>query len=382
MEKVSREQSRPTPKRDLLRAGGQPDRAADRQDLREEPEGRRHPRAAVREDADASRAWRTTSSTPTTRRRWRRKRSSPRASTRRSRPPFRTRCTCRRTPSRASARGRNRSTRTGVGGRGPQEQRRAARNCTRSTTRPTRTCRSRRTGGRRRAVARSRGGEAAARGDAVAPASFAIAAIPARYALERGNWADAAALTPRSGEHALHRGDYALRARARRGPQRQPGRGAPPTSSAWRRCGTRPRSSRTRTGPSRSTFSAASRWRGRPSRGQQGRRPRAVGARPRTPRTRPTSRRYRPDRWRRRASSRIHAARCGQGRRGARRLRGHDEEGAESVPRHLHGAARAAETLGDRAKATAYYKALLDVAKAADTQRPELVQAKKYVGLD
>ena len=48
----------------------------------------------------------------------------------RSRPQHRTRCTCRRTPSRASAIGRSRSTRTYVGGRGPQEgnsRRRAAR---------------------------------------------------------------------------------------------------------------------------------------------------------------------------------------------------------------------------------------------------------------
>ena len=48
--------------------------------------------------------------------------------------------------------------------------------------------------------------------------------------------------------------------------------------------------------------------------------------------------------------------------------------------RGIYGAARAAETVGDRAKATAYYKTLLEVAKEADTQRPELQHAKKYVG--
>jgi hypothetical protein len=49
--------------------------------------------------------------------------------------------------------------------------------------------------------------------------------------------------------------------------------------------------------------------------------------------------------------------------------------------RGIYGGARAAETLGNRATATAYYKKLLDVAKEADTQRPELQHAKKYVGL-
>jgi hypothetical protein len=46
----------------------------------------------------------------------------------------------------------------------------------------------------------------------------------------------------------------------------------------------------------------------------------------------------------------------------------------------LSGGARAAAAAGDRAKATAYYKKLLDIAKDADTERPELQQAKKYLG--
>jgi len=49
--------------------------------------------------------------------------------------------------------------------------------------------------------------------------------------------------------------------------------------------------------------------------------------------------------------------------------------------RGIYGGARAAETLGNRAKATTYYKMLLAVAKEADTARPELQHAKKYVGL-
>ena len=45
--------------------------------------------------------------------------------------------------------------------------------------------------------------------------------------------------------------------------------------------------------------------------------------------------------------------------------------------RGIAGAARAAEQAGDKAKAAAYSKKLLEVAKTADTERVELVQAKK-----
>ena len=48
--------------------------------------------------------------------------------------------------------------------------------------------------------------------------------------------------------------------------------------------------------------------------------------------------------------------------------------------RGLYGGASAAAAAGDRARATAYYKMLLEVAKESDTQRPELQQAKKYLG--
>jgi tetratricopeptide (TPR) repeat protein len=43
------------------------------------------------------------------------------------------------------------------------------------------------------------------------------------------------------------------------------------------------------------------------------------------------------------------------------------------------GAARAAELAGDRAKATTYYRQLLETAKDADTERPEIVAAKSFV---
>lgn len=47
--------------------------------------------------------------------------------------------------------------------------------------------------------------------------------------------------------------------------------------------------------------------------------------------------------------------------------------------RGMYGAARAAETLGDRAKAATYYRQLLEVAKDADTERPELRHARTYL---
>jgi tetratricopeptide (TPR) repeat protein len=46
--------------------------------------------------------------------------------------------------------------------------------------------------------------------------------------------------------------------------------------------------------------------------------------------------------------------------------------------RNYLGAARAAEMAGDRAKAAGYYQKLLALAKDADTARPELVSAKKF----
>jgi hypothetical protein len=48
--------------------------------------------------------------------------------------------------------------------------------------------------------------------------------------------------------------------------------------------------------------------------------------------------------------------------------------------RGAYGAGRAAELAGDRAKATTYYKQLLDIAKDADTARPEIATARKFVG--
>jgi tetratricopeptide (TPR) repeat protein len=46
--------------------------------------------------------------------------------------------------------------------------------------------------------------------------------------------------------------------------------------------------------------------------------------------------------------------------------------------RGTYGAARAAELAGDRAKAAGYYKQLLEIAKDADTTRPELSSARQF----
>jgi len=46
----------------------------------------------------------------------------------------------------------------------------------------------------------------------------------------------------------------------------------------------------------------------------------------------------------------------------------------------LAGAARAAELAGDRAKAKTYYEQLIALAKTADSERPEIVKARAFVG--
>ena len=49
--------------------------------------------------------------------------------------------------------------------------------------------------------------------------------------------------------------------------------------------------------------------------------------------------------------------------------------------RGTYGAARAAELAGDQSKAATYYKQLLEIAKDADTERPEIAAAKKYTAV-
>ena len=50
--------------------------------------------------------------------------------------------------------------------------------------------------------------------------------------------------------------------------------------------------------------------------------------------------------------------------------------------RGFWGAARAADAAGDQQKATEYFGKLVDLAKDADTERPEIVQAKAYLRND
>ena len=186
---------------DLLGAGHRADGAAHRQDVRAEPARRRNPGAALREEPESSRSWRTTSSTPTTCRRWRPRRCRRRAPMPTSPRRCRTRSICRRTPSPASASGRNRSRPTS--GPRPKPTRPAADG--RSDCTP---CDYMTYGYLQMAHGHAGQGvvdhaEAAAskaaarrcdrRGGAN---SFALAAIPARYAMERQQWADAAKLAP------------------------------------------------------------------------------------------------------------------------------------------------------------------------------------------
>jgi Tfp pilus assembly protein PilF len=48
--------------------------------------------------------------------------------------------------------------------------------------------------------------------------------------------------------------------------------------------------------------------------------------------------------------------------------------------RGIAGAARAAEALGDKEKATAYYEKLLALTRRSSSDRPELAAAKQFLG--
>ena len=58
------------------------------------------------------------------------------------------------------------------------------------------------------------------------------------------------------------------------------------------------------------------------------------------------------------------------------------EASSRTDPNRLHGlagAARAAEMAGDRAKARTYYTQLVELTKTADSERPEIAQAKAFL---
>ena len=250
--------------------------------------------------------------------------------------------TCRRIPSRASATGRSRSTPTSpraAARDGRRHRRRAARHGLPDLRLPAdgagragarrwsmRCPRSRRGSirMRRRPPRRSR------------PAYFAMAAIPARYALERGAWAEAAQLdaapTPFPYTEAL---TYSRARSAPRTPADAPlitavDRGAAAHHRARSRRSTKP------TGPSRPTSSGARRSRG--WRSPKGATTTSIAAMREAARMRGRHREgggdARPARAGARTARRDAAAAEPAGRR-ADRVRGDAQEGAEPVPRRL-----------------------------------------------
>ena len=128
----------------------------------------------------------------------------------------RTRCTCRRTSSRASAPGTSRPRPTPLArhaAKGKDIDEALPRH---ATTWCTRTCSSRATPTRAGSSRRRRRSPSAA--PAASSAPYALAAMPARYAVERGDWSEAAQLEPRDEQVPLHRGDDAI-SRARSAPR-------------------------------------------------------------------------------------------------------------------------------------------------------------------
>jgi uncharacterized protein HemY len=57
------------------------------------------------------------------------------------------------------------------------------------------------------------------------------------------------------------------------------------------------------------------------------------------------------------------------------------EAAMKAAPRRLrglYGAAKAAQATGDTAKATTYFRSLVQLAKNADGERPELTEARQF----
>ena len=297
----------------LLRAGARGGGGSGRQDLRDQLKAgailEKLWRGAARSPGHA----RTTSSTATTCRRSRRARSTRRGATRRSRPTRRTRCTCRRTPSRASATGRIRSTPTSCRPRRRARSTPSAKSCTPSDY---------------QTYAYLQSGQDAA-------ARRVVESLPEMLA--RRGPATASAAPPSAGRVCAGGDPGALRARARRVGRRRarssraPRRSPYADAMTWfaralgaarmrdvagrqggrRRAAEGHRSHRRRrkkpTGSSRSRSRSSARRHGWPSRkgGPPTRSPRC--ARPRIAKTGRRSRRSRQGRWPRRASC---SARC------------------------------------------------------------------------
>ena len=209
--------------------------------------------------------------------------------------------------------------------------------------------------------------------------SFAVAAIPARYALERGAWADAAALAPRSAATTPY--TEAITAFARAIGAARAGNPAAATADIERLAALRDQEKeikdaywteqidiQRRVALAWQTFAAGSRDDGIAQLGA------AADAEDLTDKSAVSPGPLAP------ARELFGYMLLEAGR--AKEALAAFEATMKKEPnrfRGVSGGARAAEALGDRAKAAAYYTRLLEVAKDADTERPELQHAKTYV---
>jgi tetratricopeptide (TPR) repeat protein len=209
--------------------------------------------------------------------------------------------------------------------------------------------------------------------------SFAIAAIPARYALERGAWADAAALTPRPAATTPY--TEAITAFARAIGAARSGNAAAATADIERLAALRDQEEaikdaywteqidiQRRVALAWQTFAAGRKEEGVAQLDA------AADAEDRTDKSAVSPGPLAPAR----ELLGYMLLEAGKAREALTAF----EATMKKEPNRflgLYGGARAAEALGERGKATAYYKKLLDVARDADTERPELEHARTYV---
>ena len=180
---------------DLLRPRARRRGLARRQDLRQSAQGGGDPGRHLQAPAATSRRRPLSHSLLRLSADRRQRASTPPRAIPRSRRRRRTPSTCRPTSSPASATGRNRSPPTSPRCARPRPTRSTATSSTARTTWSTPICSSRRT--RTRAPSSTRWRRRPAVNPDLPGASFALAASPARYAVERGDWSGAAALEVR-----------------------------------------------------------------------------------------------------------------------------------------------------------------------------------------
>ena len=296
--------------------------------------------------------------------------------TRASRRRRRTRATCRRTSIRWWGCGRSRSPRTG----------RRSRSSPTTITRPTSSvyahlqlaqdAQGQGAGRHERRDYRARRRPGPILGDFTA-----VAAMPARYVLERGDWAGAAALPVVRDRTSTGRLARALRARARHGAAAAIWRERRARSRRCRSCAPRWRKpSQTRTGPiaPRSRCSPSPRgWRYAEGKRDEALKLMRAAADSEDASVKHVAMENRLYPMRELLGELLLAA--GAGRGGAARVRGLAEGESEPLPR-LSTARRARPRLsGDRQKAVGYYEKLVALAVKADTARPEITRAKTFL---